>query len=178
MFKTITYKRKFIFVIIGFLLLFFAAYKKNFKHIFEIRTQLSASKEKLNTLDDSYQQIFFLKNEIEQLNDLIGGQTKQPELAQRFILDFITNIGLSINIHNIDDTHIFIDDEFKIYTNVLQIEGDYNSLLKLLYSIEKDFTASKVVSSEFYTEKNYRTNSKTLFLKLILQNYEKNISKI
>ena len=175
MFKNITYKKKFLFIIVGFVILLMAAYKKNFKSIFEIRSQLSNINKKLNTVDGSYQQIYFLKNEIAQLNDLIGGQTKDPELVQELILDFVTNSNFDINIHDIEDTHVFSDDEFTIYTNVLQIEGDYNTLLKLLHTIEKDFTASKVVSSEFYTEKNYRTSSKKLFLKLILQNYEKNI---
>ncbi|MEO1032271.1 MAG: hypothetical protein AAFX55_12740 [Bacteroidota bacterium] len=174
MFKNVPYKKKFLFIILGFVVLLLAAYKKNFKSIFEIRSQLSHIDKKLNTVDGSYQQIFFLKNEIAQLNDLIGGQTKDPELVQELILDFVTNTNLDINIHDIEDTHVFSDDEFTIYTNVLQIEGDYNTLLKLLYTIEKDFLASKVVSSEFYTEKNYRTTSKKLFLKLILQNYEKN----
>ncbi len=174
MFKTIPYKKKFIVVLLGFVVLLLASYKKNFKNIFEARKQLNTITNKLNTVDDSSNQIFFLKNEIAQLNDLIGGQTKEPELVQQLILDFITNVNLDINIHDIEDTHIFNDDDFTIYTNVLQIEGDYNTLLKLLYNIEKDFSASKVVSSEFYTEKNYRTNSKKLFLKLILQNYEKN----
>ena len=174
MFNTVSYKRKFIAVLIGFIIMLLAAYKKNFKHIFEIRHQINNLDEKLNTVDGSYNQIFFLKNEIVQLNDLIGGQTKAPELVQQLILDFITNTGLKINIHDIEDTHIFDDDEFSVYTNVLDIEGDYTTLLQLLYQIEKDFKASKVVSSEFYTEKNYRYNSKKLFLKLILQNYEKN----
>jgi hypothetical protein len=174
MFKTIPYKRKFIFIIIGFVILLLAAYKKNFKNIFEIRNQINHLDNKLNAVDGSYNQIFYLKNEIEQLNGLIGGQTKEPELVQQLILDFITNTGFKINIHDIEDPHIFNDNEFTIHTNVLDIEGEYNTLLELLYKIEKDFTASKMVSSEFYTEKNYRTNSKKLFLKLILQNYEKN----
>lgn len=174
MFKTVPYKRKFIIVVIGFVILLLAAYKKNFKNIFEIRNQINHLDQKLNTVDGSYNQIFFLKNEIAQLNDLIGGQTKAPELVQQLILDFITNTGLKINIHDIKDPHVFSDNEFTVYTNVLDIEGDYNTLLQLLYTIEKDFAASKVVSTEFYTEKNYRYNTKKLFLKLILQNYEKN----
>ncbi|MHA7843651.1 MAG: hypothetical protein ACX93I_10050 [Winogradskyella sp.] len=162
------------FIIIGFVILLLAVYKKNFKDIFETRRQLSALENKLSIVDGSYNQVLFLKNEIAQLNNLIGGQTKQPELVQQLLLDFITNTNFDINVHKIEDTHLYNDDEFAIYSNIIEIEGSYNNLLKLLYEIERDFNASKVVSSELYTEKNYRTNSKKLFLKIILQNYEKN----
>lgn len=174
MFNNISYKKKFLFVIIGFVILLLAVYKKNFKDIFETRRQLNVIENKLNVVDGSYNQVLFLKNEIAQLNNLIGGQTKQPELVQQLLLDFITNTDFDINIHKIEDTHLYNDEEFTVYTNIIEVEGNFNTLLKLLYKIEVDFKASKVVSSEFYTEKNYRTNSKKLFLKIILQNYEKN----
>lgn len=173
MFKNITYKKKFIFIIVGFVLLGLAAYKKNFKNIFEVRSQISSITQKLNEVDGSHNQIFFLKNEVAQLNDMIGGQTKNPELVQQLILDFISNSNVKVNIHKIEDTHLYNDGEFNIFTNTIQIEGDYKSLLELLYLVEKDFAYSKVVSAELSTEKNYRNNSKKLYLKLILQNYEK-----
>ena len=172
--SSFTYKQKFFGIILGFLILLLASYKKTYKHIFEAKSQLNLIDEKLKTVDNSYNEVFILKNEISVLDSAIGGQTKTPENVQQMILDFISKSKHKVDISSINDTHLLLDNEFKIYTNSLELEGSYFDLLHLFYDIETDFKQSKIVSSKLYTIKNYRNNSKRLYLKLIFQNYEKN----
>ena len=70
--------------------------------------------------------------------------------------------------------HTFSDTEFKIYSNQITVEGAYNNLIELLYTIEKEYKASRIVSTNLYSKKNYQTKTTKLYLKIILQNYEKN----
>jgi hypothetical protein len=172
--NSFTYKQKFFGMVIGFVILLLASYKKTYKHVFEAKSQLSLVNEKLQNGDNSYNEVFFLKNEIKSLDNIIGGQTKNPNEVQEMILDFISESSKDINISSIQDTHILNDSEFRIYTNVLTIEGSYFDLVPMLYNIEQEFMVSKVVSAKFFSIKNYRTNSKRLYLELIFQNYEKN----
>lgn len=171
--NSFTYKQKFFGVLIGFLVLVLAIYKKTYKHVFAAKQQLELVNEKLQSVDNSSNEIYALKNDVILLDNIIGGQTEEPELVQQMILDFISNSDYKINISSIEDTHIYGDDEFNIYTNIIETEGVYSDLMHLLYKIENEFELSKIVSSELYSVKNYRNNSKRLYLKLIFQNYEK-----
>nr|WP_321234622.1 hypothetical protein [uncultured Psychroserpens sp.] len=172
--KSFTYKQKFFGIAIGLIILLLASYKKTYKHVFEAKAQLSLVNDKLQNVDDSYNEVFMLKNEIRSLDNIIGGQSKYPDQVQQMILDFISSSSHDVDISSIQDTHIIADNEFKIYTNSLEVEGSYFDLMRLFYDLEKEFSASKIVSGKLYTVKNYRNNSKRLYLKLIFQNYEKN----
>ncbi|MCK8482226.1 hypothetical protein [Psychroserpens algicola] len=172
--KSFTYKQKFFGIVLGFIILLLASYKKTYKHVFEAKAQISLVNDKLQNVDNSYNEIFILKNEISSLDNIIGGHSKNPEQVQQMILDFVSNSEYDVDISSIDDTHLFSDNEFRIYTNTIEIEGTYFDLMTLFYDIEKEFNMSKIVSAKLFSIKNYRTNSKRLYLKLIFQNYEKN----
>ncbi|TGV01063.1 hypothetical protein [Flavivirga rizhaonensis] len=150
-----------------------ASYKKTFKHTLAAKKELNQVKQKLASTDNSFNNLYALKNDIKALDKLIGGRSLSPIHVQQKILDFISKKDITLNIVSIEDVHIYRDEEFLIYSNQIELEGSYEALIKLLYEIEKNFKDSRVVSSEFYSKKNYRTNKQTLFLKIILQNYEK-----
>ncbi len=173
MFDKLSYKRKFLGVLIGFAILFLASYKKTFKHTLAAKKELYTIEQKLSSIDHSYNQLYSLKYDINHLDNLIGGHTDKPELVQQQILDFVSNTKLNVNIVSIEDSHLFSDHEFLIYSNQLEFEGAYESLIHILYEIEKNFKNSSVVSCGFHSKTDYATNKQTLFFKIILQNYEK-----
>lgn len=173
MFDNITYKKKFFAVIIGFVLLVMACYKKTYKHMFAAKKELSNVEQKLLNIDNSYNKLYALKNDIQNLDNIIGGHSINAEDAQQELLDYISKTNIEVNIISIEDVHLFSDDEFLVYSNQITLEGSYTNLIKLLYETEKNFKNSRVISSEFYSKKNYSTNKQNLFLKIILQNYEK-----
>lgn len=172
MFKNLTYKQKFFMVTIGFVILFMASYKKNYKHTIQAKKELNQVREKLSNNENSLVTLGNLKNDIDHLNKVIGGQTQNPELVQQKLLNFLSRHASHVNIFSIEDVHLFFGKEFLVYSNQIVLEGTYKNLVGALYTIEKDFKNSRVVSTQLYSKKDYRTHSKTLFLKIILQNYE------
>lgn len=175
MFKELSHKRKFILVVVVILLLFLAVYKKTYRPLFQIQNQLAQSEINANNGVNPQQTIFNLQNELFVLNKVIGG-TENHTLIQKQILEFITqHSSKSTSVYKISDTHKYSDVAKKIttYTNKVQLKGKYEDLLKLMYTIEKEFTASKIVSANFFSKKNYRTNRTELFLELYFQNYGK-----
>ena len=175
MFKNITYKQKFIAILGGAIILFMASYKKTYKHMFIAKKELSQMEQKLSTNEYSFDNLYRLKNEISSLDNLIGGDNLDPKYVQQSILDFVSKTTLNANIVSIEDVHLFADREFLIYSNVIELEGTYENLINLLYEIEKNFKDSRVISTQLYSKKNYRTKKQNLFLKITLQNYEKAI---
>ena len=173
MFKNLTYKQKFYAIIIGFILLFMASYKKSYKHTIAAKRKVSYVEQKLLSSENSLNDLYQLNNKISSLDNIIGGQRLNPEQVQQKILDFITKHKFKVNVVSIEEAHLFLDNEFLIYSNQIELGGTYQNLIQTLYKIEKSFKNSRVVSTQLYSKKNYRTNSKKLFLKIILQNYEK-----
>lgn len=175
MFKNFTYKQKFYALILVFIVLSLAAYKKTFKHVVIAKNELALIEDQLATTNNSSNLISLLKSEITNLDFMIGGQSSQPDFVQKKIIDFVSESEFDVDIVAIEDVHITTNDGFKIFTNQVELEGSYELLAAILYSFEKQFKDSRIVSAQFYSKKNYRTNSKNLFLKLIFQNYEKDI---
>ncbi|WP_353780256.1 hypothetical protein [Winogradskyella sp. 3972H.M.0a.05] len=173
MFKQFTYKQKFFGVVIASILLGLAIYKKTYKHIFDIRSELRVENSKVVDANLSHNEMIYLKNELNYLDDIIGGSKTNPETVQQKILNFITGPSHNVNVVTFQNPHVFEDNEFFIHSNTLELTGNYEDLLKLLYKLEKDFKDSRVSQTKFYTKTNYRTRTKTLYLKIIFQNYEK-----
>ncbi len=173
MFNNLSYKKKFAAVLLGFVLVLMACYKKTFKHMFESKNLLTQVEEKLSNTDNSYYSLNTLRGEIAGLDNLIGGQTKHPENVQHDIMNFVSNLSFNIDIVSVKDVHMYQSSEFLIYSNQIEIQGAYKDLVNTLYKIETEFKNSRVMSTQLYSKKNYRTNKKHLFLKIILQNYEK-----
>lgn len=175
MFENLTYKQKFFGVIIGFVILLLAAYKKTLRHTLASKQQLNIVEQRLEGVNDAYNDLANLRENVKILDNIIGGNNSEPQLVQRQLLNFITKQNFKANIVGIKDVHKYRNDEFTIYTNQIEIQGSYNDLLNLLYMCEKNFKDSRILSAKFYTKKNYTTRKEKLYLNIILQNYEKNI---
>lgn len=173
MFKNLTYKKKFIAVLLCFLLLLVASYKKTFKDTIEAKKQLNLVERNLAKTNSSFNELYLVKNEVKYLDNLIGGNSIKPEQVQQKVLDFITKEGQNIDVINISDVHLFSNEDFLVYTNQIELEGNYEDLIRLFYKIEKDFKDSRVVSANLNAKKDYRTKTTNLILTIILQNYEK-----
>ena len=173
MFANLTYKQKLIGLGCLAILLFLAANKKSFKltkHAYEQVQQLE------NKLDYVHASTVDSKVTYKQLNfydKIIGKQGVTPEEIQQQILDFTTGFT-AINVFNLEEIHLAESNGFDIISNQLILEGDYNSLLEIVYEFEKKFKFSNIVSVSFTKEKEYRTRKSKLRVKIIFQNYEKN----
>lgn len=173
MFKKYTYKQKFQASIVLFVLLLLAVYKKNFKHVFNLHKELNLVEKQISEAKISNQDLLVLNNQLKDLDALIGGQSNSPELVQHEALNFITNSQLQVEVVNIEKRHEFQEGEFSIHTNQIEIQGDYEDLMTLLFGFENNFNSSRISSVKMYSKRDYKKKKKHLVLKIILQNYEK-----
>ena len=84
----------------------------------------------------------------------------------------------SVSISKMEALHISQDDYFKVYSNVLTIMGDYNSIAHTVYLLERDFSEARIASMKFHAISDPRTKRKKLYNTIIFQNYEKNQYRI
>ena len=173
MFENISYKKKTIFLILFIVVLSMTAYKRSFKITMEAATLLKESKEKLAKVSNAQQHINNLKAEVKFLDKLIGKESGNPKIVQQEILSKLGAITHEHQLEKLDEVHIVSDEYFKIYTNRLEITGNFENLLKTTYDFEQTFDYSRVVGVSFYTYREPRSRKVKLFEQIIFQNYEK-----
>jgi len=173
MFENLSYKKKF-FALLGLIVVLgITAYKRSFSMAIDAATLLEESKQKLAKVNNSQQRITNLAAEVAYLDKLIGKESANPDVVQQEILNSFAEISSNTALVKLEEIHKASDDYFNIYTNRLVLTGDYGNLLKTTYNYEKEFDFSRVVSLQFYIEKEPRTRRKKLFEQIIFQNYEK-----
>lgn len=174
MFENIKYKEKRFIIIVIFMLLFFATYKKVYKHTFSIAKNYYSLKNKKLDSVQLKNNIFKLKQELENINRIIGTSTND-NLIQQNILLFASEISdsIKINIVSLGKQHLYKTNGINVYSNFLKIEGSYNSVLKTIYSFEDKFNNSKVNSIRLFTKKDNITKKNKLYAKLLFQNFKK-----
>ncbi|WP_282162864.1 hypothetical protein [Ulvibacterium marinum] len=173
MFENITYKKKFLVLIVLLIVLAITGYKRSFSLTIDAYDNLRSSRLKLSEVSNSRQKIAALKNEVAYLDLVIGKEAANADVVQQEILNTFNQIENGSDLVKLEEIHMANNDYFNIYTNQLILSGGYKDLLEATYQYEKEFDYSRVVSLKFFVEKEPRSRRKKLFEQLIFQNYEK-----
>ena len=170
MFEQYTYKQKCIALIVIFIMLSFTAYKRSFKNLFEVYNENKELTKLSKDIASKSKSLDALSMEIASYDKYLGNQNVARDIVQQEIIAFSTHHeGISIN--DLQAIHTHDGENYKIYTNQLDVTGDINSLMKLAYDFEIKFNFSRVVSTNYYTVKRNNSNE-ILHLKIVFQNYE------
>jgi hypothetical protein len=173
MFENYSYSTKLKALVVLFILLAITAYKRSFSSLVDAYQENKDLKEKINKINSKTSSLDKLSKEIATLDILIGKEGLSKEIVQQGIVSFVTKKSQNVSINNLQSIHEFKDTDFRIYTNQLDLTGNFNNLSQLAYSFETNFDYSKVVSLDYFVEKKNNT-SNLLHLKIIFQNYENN----
>lgn len=173
MFKQYSYKIKFKALVALFFLLGLTSYKRSFSSLLASFAENRALSKKVNAVTDNTGNIKQLDMEIVSIDKVIGKEGINKEMIQQDIIDFATRKGSGVSIFNMESIHEFSEEDYKVYTNQLDVTGSLNELLLLSYKFERDFAQSRLVSLNYYTIKKNNTEP-VLHLKMLFQNYENN----
>jgi hypothetical protein len=173
MFNQYSYKTKFKFLIVFFIILSIAAYKRSFSNLLSLYSENRDLKAKNELIKTQRPDSDILKKQLLNLDKLIGKEGIEKEKIQQEIVNFLVKYSPEVLIYDLKPIHSFNEEgiDYQIYTFQLDLTGSYNQLAQLAYAFEKEFEYSKIISLKFYIDKK---NNKTevLHLKLIFQNYE------
>lgn len=174
MLKNISNKRKFYLLIALIGLFSVLGYQKSFKDTVSMVLNYYESKEKINSVQKTDEQLANLENSLIELDARIGKNFENPDLVQNEILEFLSGQNFDVKISKIGSMHLFKDEYFSIYTNTITLKGGYNDLALAIHTLENEFQYAKVASLKLFTNRNSRTRKTELYNTLIFQNYEKN----
>lgn len=172
MFEQYSYKQKTIALLILTVLLGITAYKRSFSNLISVYKENKDLIELSEEINSKSKNLEKLSKDIAKYDNYLGNQNVSSEEAQQEIVNFAT-LHKGVSINSMQSIHTFDGENYKAYTNQLDVTGGINDLLVLAYDFETKFNLSRVINIQFYKIK--KGNSvEQLHLKIVFQNYEMN----
>ncbi len=172
MFNNLTYKKKVLYLIAGFVLLLILSYSLSIRRTVTLSKICNKLEEQKESLQNAPSKIREIGQELNNINTLIGKDMHINMDVQSAILEktghFCQQHQLTLN--NFPKTHYYKDKDYLIMTNKLVVEGEFIKILKLIYLFEQKFQLGKIISIQFDKERDRKTKRMKLYGSLFIQN--------
>ena len=175
MFDRLTYKQKNYGLLLLFILLAMVSYKRSFVLTLNLGKEIDQQELQKAGIQQSGKKIELLNLEIQQINNNLGKTDEMPDKVQQELLQKISNFpsGYDVTIEAFNNTHLFESVDYKILTNEVLLEGNFNGLLKAIYKLEKEFEYARIINTDIYKTKEYGEKQSKLYAKILFQHYFK-----
>ena len=67
--------------------------------------------------------------------------------------------------------HILMDNNLQVYTYQFTLEGDYKSVIKLIYKLEQETKFGEIINLSFEKKRNYKTKKYYLQTRFLLKSF-------
>lgn len=172
MFQKKTYKQKFRFLIVGFLLMALLSYIVSIRRTLDLRSECNALENQLVQLDDAPQRIAFLQKRLKKIEEVIGSNHVNSLDFQEALLERASTYCQSsgLILREFPETHRYSDQNFEVETNRIVAEGTFVKLLLLVYNLEQTFPLGRIVSVKFSSKEDFRSHKIRLSAIIYFQN--------
>lgn len=175
LFEKYSYKQKNLALLIIAVLLFAVSYKRAFSKTIETNNYINELEIKKQEALNSQKEIRLLQKNVARLNKLLGKENVSVEEVQQGFLNFLAKKSSNIQVKQIDEVYGFEHPDFKINTFKIELRGDFISVLKFIYELERSFEDARLIHFLMSAEKDPVTNKTDLTTTLLIQNYVQKI---
>ena len=159
-----TLKEKNRWAVIGFCLVVLLSYQYAIKNTFDTRSALKTAEAKANSAADVPYQVSLLKKKSVYLDSLLNKNRIKATSLENNILNHLNTYADSTRIKIIafNKPHKIQKEDHEVSTYEFTLEGSFNALLGLIYTIEQKTRFGEVSHLQFKKIKNYRTGRYSL----------------
>ncbi|HWY11619.1 MAG TPA: hypothetical protein VN026_09855 [Bacteroidia bacterium] len=172
MLANLKYSKKCLIVFGGFALFLIIAYKLSFSETLKNRSEIKEKEGKISWLKEKEKEIPFLKSKMELIEKTCqkGDSSSVRVKLTEFISDYAENNNCLVT--EIPFSSSYKNGTVNVETNSFTIKGTFNSLLRLQYTLGKEFKfIAKIMSARFFSLKENQTKRKNLYLTVITQSF-------
>lgn len=171
MLKNLTYKKKFIYLLICGALSLCLVYVLSINETLKLRKSYIELKSRYDGVFDASSSILFYEKELNKIDSLIVTKNDKGNYTQEELLRKVTEFGRSHNltIINFPAPHQHIDNGYKVFTYEASIAGSYNDLIRLLYELEMGSYLGVIKSANFELIKSQGQARTMLVMTLFIQ---------
>ena len=172
MLKNLTYKKRVIILIIGLIVLLFIVQRFAIRRTLNLKSQCKTMISKLDEAKDAPVAIINIKNRLNIIEGIVGENILNGDDVQEFILEETSNYCLrnKLILKSLPRPHEYSSNNYTVETCILEVEGGFKGLLKLVYLFEQKLTLGKIASVSFIKEEDRFTKINRLKVKIYIQN--------
>ncbi|WP_062053715.1 hypothetical protein [Aquimarina longa] len=166
-------KTKNIVLIAGLLCILFIAYRFGFSKTFAIQSEVAKLEHEKETYLAAPMQLAALTKKEKQLDAILAKNNVEGSSLQHNLLKTLNTLSNTSNIKIIafEEPHNYSNEITKedIITYDFILQGDYKSLIEILYALEQHYSFGNIAQVHFEKKKNFRTGTRYLQCRILLQ---------
>ncbi len=166
-------KSKNIVLIIAFALLVFLCYKFAISKTIDIRKKYHVLKREESHYKNTPRQLSLLKQKEKYYDSILGKYQISKGSIQNNLLNVLTSFSEETNLKLIHfaEPHTELKEALSINTYRFILEGNYNSILKLIYRLEQKTKFGEIINLHFEKKIDFRKNRTYLQASVLLKSY-------
>lgn len=172
MFKNLTYKRKNQLLIIVSVLALYLIYAFAIKKTIATYSEYIKAEKQIELAANAPAMAAQLASQLLQMDSKIGKQNIDGQNTEQALLELITNYCQNNHavLREFPETTIAKQGDLFIETNLFVVEGEFASLINLVYILEQKNKLGKIASVRYQLKKDFKTKEMTLTAAIYLQN--------
>jgi len=166
-------KQKNIFLVLGFLAGLIICYHFAFAKTFETKEQLNNLERQKAIFEDLPRNLSILKQKEKYYDSILSKYQLRESSLQNNLLKELNQFANEneLLVINFKEPHRFLQNELMSTTYQFTIQGNYNSIIKLIHRLEQKTKFGEIINLHFTKKRNYRTNSFYLQAEVLIRNF-------
>lgn len=172
MFNNLTYKKKVLYLLAGFVVLLILSYALSIRRTIALGEICNRLEQQKESLQNAPAKIRKINQELANINAIIGKDMHVDMDVQSAILEKTGQFcqKQKLTFKRFPKTHYYNEKDYLVMTNKLVMEGEFIKILKLIYLFEQEFQLGKIISVQFEKERDRKTKRMRLYGSLLIQN--------
>lgn len=164
-------KTKNITLIIGFLIGLLICYQLAISKTLTLKKEHTALRKQSFNLENTPTQISLLKEKEKYYDSLLLRYQLKESSIQNNLLKTINSFSdvSNLKIVSFMEPHILITNDLKVSTYQFILEGDYNTIMRLIHKLEQGTIFGEISNLHFEKKTNYKTGTQHLQAKVLLK---------
>ncbi|MCB4797212.1 hypothetical protein [Neotamlana laminarinivorans] len=170
-----TNRNRIILAVSGFIITLFLCYKFAFSKTINLVYTHEKLVQSETLFENTPHQIFLLKQKQKYYDSLLTKYQLNEHSIQHSLLNTINRYADSheFSIVEFNEPHITRDNNLTVKVFKFTLNGNYNSIMTLIYNIEQHTKLGEVINIHFEVKKNFRTGQKYLLAHVLLKTFER-----
>ena len=175
MFKEMTYKKKNRLLIVVAILLVFISYNFAIKKTLVAKNDYSVAEEQIALASNAPMLAAQLEKELIQMNDKIGADSLKGKNPGQKLLELVTDYCQTNQavLREFPEATVTEQEKLTVETNLFIVEGNFSTLINLVYLLEQKSKLGKVASVHYQLKKDLKSKQMVLVATTYLQNVKK-----
>lgn len=166
-------RTKNILLIIGFCLAMTIAYNMAFSKTAALKNRINILETRTNSLESSVLITVNLEQRERFVDSILSLNNMQGNSVQNNLLEFLNNKSGSGNftISDFNEPHTFSENGATTTSYQFTLEGNYNGIEQVLYSLEQEYNFGRIAHVHFEKKKDYRKGKDYLECFVIVESF-------